>query len=139
MPIWEHLTNQLISPVFAQFGDRGLEPPFANQYTENITVDNTALTTFERLISNMLGLLTVLGVLIFIVYFMLGAIGWITAGGDSSKISKARDQMMQGALGLVVLVALYAVIGLISSIVGINILNPAEMLETLIPVTSPGP
>jgi len=121
------------SPALAQFG-KGLQPVVNNAYTKGVTDNNTnALTTLELFISNMLGLGTVIGSIIFIVYFLLGGISWIGAGGDSSKINKARDQMIQGALGLIVLVAMYAIVGLIGTIVGLDILNPATVLFNLIP------
>jgi len=121
------------TPALAQFGD-GLQPIVDNAYTEGVTDNDTnALTTLELFISNMLGLGTVVGSIVFIVYFLLGGISWIGAGGDTSKINKARDQMIQGALGLIVLVAMYAIIGLIGTIVGLDILNPATELMKLIP------
>ncbi len=121
------------TPALAQFGD-GLQPIVDNAYTEGVTDNHTnALTTLELFISNMLGLGTVVGSIVFIIYFLLGAISWIGAGGDTSKINKARDQMIQGALGLIVLVAMYAIIGLIGTIVGLDILNPATELMKLIP------
>lgn len=130
----------LLSPlkVLAQFGN-GIEPPFGenNKYTKDITNAPTsaenAFTTFELIVSNVLALLTVLGSLVFITYFMLGAINWITSGGDTAKVGKARDQMLQGVLGLIVLTLMYALVGLVGSIVGIDILNPAKVLETLVP------
>lgn len=127
----------LASPVrvLAQFGNVGIDPPFKddNEYIEGITDGTTAFTTLEKIVSNILALLTVLGGLVFITYFMLGAISWITSGGDTAKVGKARDQMLQGALGLIVLTMMYALVGLIGSIVGMNILNPAEVLETIVP------
>lgn len=126
----------LASParVLAQFGE-GIVAPFDpdNEYVKDLEVGTTALTTLEKIVSNILALLTVLGGLVFITYFMLGAISWITSGGDTAKVGKARDQMLQGALGLIVLTMMYALVGLIGSIVGMNILNPAEVLETIVP------
>jgi len=130
----------LVTPigVLAQFGD-GIVPPFAddNKYTKDIlnpeTASENAFTTLELIVSNVLALLTTIGGLVFIIYFLLGAIAWISSGGDTSKVSKARDQMIQGALGLIVLVAMYAIVGLVGSIVGIDVLNPAQVLTELVP------
>lgn len=120
------------TPALAQFGD-GLQPIVVNDYTQGVASGNQSLSTLELFISNMLGLGTVVGSIVFIIYFLLGAISWIGAGGDTSKINKARDQMIQGALGLIVLAAMYAIIGLIGTIVGLDILNPATELMKLIP------
>jgi len=119
----------------AQFGK--FTAPVENVYTEGAVNDATAeissFTILEKFFSNLLGVLTVLGSVFFIVNFLLGALSWITAGGDSGKIETARNRMMQSAIGLVILVAAYGIIGIISTIVGLDILNPAEMLKTLVP------
>ena len=60
--------------------------------------------------------LITVGALLVIVYFLWGAISWITAGDDSGKIGKARDKMVQSVIGLILLVSSFAVIGFISNI-----------------------
>lgn len=54
------------------------------------------------------------GAFLVIIYFLWGALSWITAGGDSSKVSAAREKMVQAVLGLLILVASFAIIGFIS-------------------------
>ncbi len=92
-----------------------------------------ALTNLELFISNTIGFLTSLASIFFIVYFFLGALSWVTSGGDKGKTEKARDQMTQGVLGLVVIIASYAVIGLVGNVIGLKILNPAEQIKLIIP------
>ena len=123
-----------IPSLLAQLGD--FKPPVDNNWNNNLAETATTLDTLELVISNVLGILTTIGGLLFIYTFIQGAINWISAGGDSGKIQKARDQMTQGAIGLIILVAAYAIIGLIGSIAGIDILNPAKMLTPLIPTTT---
>ena len=116
---------QLLPASFlTQFGS--FNPPVVNNWTNNVDSNAGALSTLELIISSMLGLLTVIGGILFIYTFIQGALSWVSAGGDSGKIQKARDQMIQGAIGLIILVAAYAIVGLIGSIVGITILNPAK-------------
>ena len=119
-------------PTFlSQIGE--FRPPVENEWTTGLTDNVTTLTKLETVISALLGLATTVGGLLFLYTFIQGALSWVTAGGDSGKIQKARDQMIQGAIGLIILVAAYAVIGLIGTIVGINILNPALMIGRVIP------
>lgn len=92
-----------------------------------------ALTNIETIVSNVIGALTVVAGIFFLLYFVIAAIKWVTAGGDSGKVQKARDEMVQGVIGLVVVVMAYAVVGLIGTVVGINILSPAAVLKPLIP------
>lgn len=121
-----------IAQKLAQFGP-GFDPVVKTAWTDGSDTEAGVLTNLEAFISQLLGLITVIGSLFFIVNFLMAALSWITAGGDSGKIQKARDQMLQSTLGLVIMVGSYAIIGLIGSVVGINILQPAQTLQTLIP------
>jgi len=92
-----------------------------------------ALTTLETFISNIVGFLTILTSLFFIVYTFTAAFQWVTAGGDSGKIQKCKDRIQWGTLGLILVVAAYGIVGLLSSVIGVRILNPAEMIREIIP------
>lgn len=115
----------------ANFGG-GVEP-IGNQYGQNVTDSATAaVTDLETLISNGIGFLTIIAGLFFIFFFFLGALKWVTAGGDSGKVGKARDEMVQGVMGLVVIVAAYGIIGLIGRIIGLDLLRPGQQIIELI-------
>lgn len=131
------LLFNIIPKAQAQFG-AGIQSPFDdNAYTDVSTLTNNnggSFSTLELIISNVLGLITVLGSIMFIGYFLLGAISWITSGGDTGKVTKARDQMLHGVIGLFILVMVYAIVGLIGTVLGIDsILNPKAVLEGLVP------
>ncbi len=79
-------------------------------------------------ISALIGTITVVGGLAFLVYFFMGALKWITAGGDKAKVGEAQASMTQGAVGLIALVAAYFIIGIIGGVLGLDILNPISVL-----------
>jgi len=58
----------------------------------------------------------VVGALIVFFYFIWGAIEWIVAGGDSGKLNKARDRMVQSVIGLIILVSSATIIGFIGRV-----------------------
>lgn len=93
------------------------------------------ISSTEVFLSQIIGFLTLLGGLIFIVMFLNGAFKWISGGEDSAKIQKARDLMVQAIIGLIVMVAGYAIIGLVGSIVGYDILNPAANIRNIFGVS----
>ena len=107
--------------------------PVSDIYNVGSDDDTKVLENLENFISAIIGVITVFAALYFIINFLMGAIGWISAGGDSGKISSARDRMVHGVIGLVVVVAAYGLIGLIGTIVGIDILNPKVMLNEIVP------
>lgn len=57
-----------------------------------------------------------LGALAVIVYFIWGAVEWITAGSDSKKTESARSRMTNAIIGLVILVSSFTILSFISKI-----------------------
>ena len=86
-----------------------------------------------KIVSNVLGFLTVLAGLYFLLYFVMGGINWIASGGEKDKIEKAKHQMTNAAIGLIVVVAAYGIAFIIGRVLGIEILKPALELQKLIP------
>lgn len=91
------------------------------------------IASLELYIGDIIGAITVLAGLFFIVYAFLAAFQWVTAGADSGKVEKAKNRFIWGTLGLILIVASYAIIGLIGSLIGISILDPGTMLNNIIP------
>lgn len=120
-------------PVKSAQTSLGEFKPIGNSVINQGSNTPAVLTNLELFISQLLGLLTVVASIFFIINMMLAAVNWVTAGGDSGKIQKARDAMIQNTIGLIIVVGSYAVIGLIGSIVGLQLLRPAEVLQTIVP------
>lgn len=69
----------------------------------------------------------------FLIYFIVAALGWITSGGEKGKVEAARQQMTNAAIGLIIVIAAYSIVGIVGGVLGINILNPIKVIQTLIP------
>lgn len=123
-------TLKTISISASQFGD-GFREPGSFFADDSKAGTAEALGNLELFVSRMIGGLTILGGIFFIIYFVLGAFTWITAGGDSSKIQKSRDQMVQGVLGLIVIVIAYSIVGIVGTFVGFDLLTPAQQIENI--------
>ncbi len=111
----------------ADFG--GGFKPATTAYSEAAPTETGTLTNLELFISNVIGILTVLAGIFFIIYFILGAFKWVTAGGDAGKVGKARDEMVEGVLGLIIIVMAYGLIGIIGTMLGLDILNPQNVIQ----------
>lgn len=79
--------------------------------------------TFVELVSSFITFGFLIGVLLFVFWFILGGIKWIVSGGDKNKLEEAKGTVTNAIIGLVVLFSLYMVIGLFSSLLGVNILQ----------------
>jgi hypothetical protein len=93
------------------------------------TVGSGPSTLLGTFLSSLVTTLTIVGSLAFVVYFFIGTLTWITAGGDKGKIGQAQSQMTQGAIGLIALVAAYFVIGIVGAVLGLDLLNPYKMFK----------
>ena len=117
----------------AHFGSP-ISPP-TDAYSANSLDPNgvSAAANFELLISNVISLLTIVAGIFFLLYFVLGGVNWVNAAGDSGKIQKARDQMIQGVLGMVVIALSYGLAGILSTFLGIHLLNPGDAIIHITP------
>lgn len=89
----------------------------------------TSGTSTENLISTAVGFLTVASGLAFILYFIIAGFSWITAGGDAEKLKKAQANITNALIGIVIVAIAYTVTAIIGSILGFDILNPADVIE----------
>ncbi|HSW90099.1 MAG TPA: hypothetical protein VLH19_04480 [Patescibacteria group bacterium] len=96
--------------------------------------DTTGGLALEKFVSNLIAFMTVIGGLIFLIYFLTAALEWISSGGDKGKVEHAKTQMTNGAIGLIIVIAAYSIVGIVGRVLGLDILNPAKIISTLKPV-----
>jgi hypothetical protein len=65
----------------------------------------------------------VVGVLVFVFILIMGAIQWISSGGDKQGLEAARGKITNAFVGLVILFAVFAIIKLIEIFFGIHVLS----------------
>lgn len=92
----------------------------------------SATSAFERIISNVLVVFTIVAGLSFSIYFLLGGLNWITAGGDKGKIDKAKGMMTNGAIGIIVVAVSYAIVWIVGKALGLDILEPGKVINQTI-------
>ena len=77
---------------------------------------------FQKLIPNLVGLAFVVGAIIFFFIMIIGAIQWISSGGDKTAIEGARGKIVNALVGFVILLSLFALLKVIEGFFGIDIL-----------------
>lgn len=88
---------------------------------------------FTAQLSNIIGFLTLLGGLFFVIYFIIAGFEWLQSGGDQGKADKARTRMTNAAIGLLIMVLATALVGIVGGVFGLDLLNPGEIFLRLIP------
>ena len=83
--------------------------------------------TGQQFISGLLpaiiGFIFIVGTVGFFFMFLFGAIQWIFSGGDKGAVEQAKARITQAFIGLIILIATYAIISLVETFLGINILT----------------
>lgn len=79
--------------------------------------------TIGSLITGLLTAVMAIAMLLLLFFLIWAAIEWVSAGGDSSKIQKARDKITQGVIGVLVLAASLAIFFVIQTFLGVQVLN----------------
>lgn len=73
----------------------------ASGFSQSTTIGEVV----QMAIEGFLGLLAV----IFVILMILAGYNWMTAGGDEQKVTKAKDTIRAAIIGLVIIVAAYAI------------------------------
>ena len=87
--------------------------------------NNTALktgsggiATFSKLISSIIGIMTIVAIIWFVFTFIIGAIGIISSGGDKQSLEAAKKKITTGLIGLVVVIIAFFILDLIGYLLG---------------------
>jgi len=88
-------------------------------------------TRFNTLISGVIGFLTVFAALWFLIRFILAGFQWISAGGDKTALETARSKIFNAMIGLLIVVAAWVIVGVFGKLLGLDILNPGNLLINL--------
>ena len=83
----------------------------------------TGISFFQKVVPNAIGLAFLIGSLIFFFVMIAGAIGWISSGGDKAGLESARSRISNAVVGLGVLLSLFALLKIIETFFGVNILT----------------
>ena len=73
------------------------------------------------LLSNLLALIFFFAALLAFVFILIGGIQWITAGGDKVAATSARDRITAAVVGLLIVVAAFAITIILNAVLGINL------------------
>lgn len=83
----------------------------------------TGLQFFQTFIPNLVTLALIIGVAIFFFILVIGAIQWISSGGDKAGLEGARSKIANALIGIIILFAVFAILRVIEAFFGITILT----------------
>ncbi|HEX9817330.1 MAG TPA: hypothetical protein VGA89_00320 [Patescibacteria group bacterium] len=74
----------------------------------------TGGTTFAEYFVSIWSSVIGIGGIVVLVFFIWGALEWITSGGDKGKLENARNRITQAVVGMIILVGSFVILGFIS-------------------------
>lgn len=82
---------------------------------------------FSRIISNTVGLLTIIAGVYFLFLLITGAISWMSAGGDKGAVETAKKRIQNGLIGLVIIISAVFILRVIEMLIGSTFLTKPEL------------
>lgn len=84
-------------------------------------------------VSSIIGIMTIAAAIWFIFQFLTGGFFWITSGGDKQKLHEARERITNAFIGLIIVIAGWAVLALAGQFFGYDILitKPENVIKQL--------
>ncbi len=87
-----------------------------------------------QVISNLVGILSVLGLIWFLIQIILAGYQFISAGGDSQKIKDAQQKLQNSFIGAIIVISAIFLFMLLGELLGIDsILDLGGMIERMSP------
>lgn len=91
-----------------------------------------ATTKFEKFAGQLLGVLTIIGVLYFIIQIIFAGYSYISSKGDEKEMESSRKRLTEGVLGLVIIIVAVGLGSLLAKLAGIpNVLDIETMFKKM--------
>lgn len=104
-------TAATLSPVLADATDlfKDMDP---SKNSSGLKISGNAGTITRNIIT----IVFIVAALLTLFYLVLGAINWISSGGDKGKVEDARNKITAAVIGLLILAATWAIYQLVLTI-----------------------
>lgn len=89
--------------------------------------------TIGSVVAGLVRVSLVVAAIVFFFILVIGGIKWISSGGDKGQTESARNQITAALVGLVIVFAAWAIIQLVQTFFGINLLDLT--IETISPTS----
>ena len=94
-----------------------------NPLVKDTLQTKTGIEFFQSFIPNLITLGLIIGVVFFLFILIMGALQWISSGGDKNALEAAKSKITNAMVGIVILFAIFAVLKLIENFFGVSILT----------------
>jgi cytochrome bd-type quinol oxidase subunit 2 len=82
----------------------------------------------HSVLTGLISLMLTGGVVVFIFYFLYGALTWIMSEGEEAKVKDARQRVTHSLIGLFVLFLIFVILKLVGTVFGLEWLRQLKLL-----------
>ena len=100
---------------------------------EKVNNPKEASTIFADAISKVVGIMTVVAAIWFIIQIIIAGYNFISGGGDSQKIQEAQKKIVNAVIGLAVVIFSIGFLSLIEYLLNIKLLDISNIINQLSP------
>ncbi len=91
-------------------------------------------SVLTEVISNLIGVMTLFGLIWFMIQIIVGGYQFISAGGDTQKIKEAQQKLQNNFIGAIIVIAAIFLFSLVGELLGIpNLIDLESMIEQMSP------
>ncbi len=81
----------------------------AQKLPDTVGSDKNLKDSIINIINGVIGVLGIVAVIVIII----GGIGYMTSAGDAGKVKKAKDTILYGVIGLIIVVLAFAIVNFV--------------------------
>ena len=78
------------------------------------------IPSFDAVLTFIIRFFFIIAGLVALIYFILGALAWITSGGNKESVDKAREKIQAALIGIILLFFVLALVGVLENILGLG-------------------
>ena len=78
------------------------------------------IPSFDAVLTFIIRFFFIIAGLVALIYFLLGALGWITSGGNKESVDKAREKIQSALIGIILIFFVLALVGVLENILGMG-------------------
>lgn len=90
----------------------------------------SSIDNIVTVIRNIIRFIILIAFVLAFLFLIIGGIRWITAGGDEKGVERARGMITAALIGLVIILVSYALIVLVQTFFGVNIISGNIVIPT---------
>ena len=110
----------LASPVFGAI-DVGVKVPPGS----SVVPPDTGL---GQIVGFLVAFIIIIAFLAALLYIVIGALQWITSGGDKQRVADARNHIIAAVIGLIIIALSFVIINVVIQALGLGTLTSLKIL-----------